>query len=80
MLNDFRQADQLADDPPPLTTPLLVIHGSADPLAPFSGAQKLLAVNPQAETLIFKDGGHLSFLLQQPQTKKAIMDFLGIFP
>jgi len=81
MLNDFRQADQLTDDQlQPLTCPLLVIHGSADPLAPFSGAQKLLELNPQAEKLIFDNGGHLSFLLQQEQTKTAIMNFLGRLP
>jgi pimeloyl-ACP methyl ester carboxylesterase len=80
MLNDFHQADSQTDDLQPLTCPLLVIHGTADPLSPFNGAQKLLALNPHAEKLIFADGGHLSFLLQQEQTKTAIMNFLGRLP
>jgi 2-hydroxy-6-oxonona-2,4-dienedioate hydrolase len=78
MLNDFQQADQQTDGQlQPLTVPLLVIHGTADPLSPFASAQKLLADNPQAQKLIFADGGHLSFLLYQEQTKTAIMNFLG---
>jgi len=79
MLNDFRQADQLADDGlQPLAVPLLVIHGTVDPFVPFDSAERLLALNPQARQLAFENGGHLSFLLHQDQTKAAILGFIGL--
>lgn len=78
MLNDFQQADQLTEGQlQPLPVPLLVIHGTADRFVPFTSAQTLLAENPQGQKLVFTDGGHLSFLLHQEQTKTAIMNFLG---
>ena len=81
MLNDFRQADQLTDDPlPPLTPPLLVIHGAPTRWRRSAARKTCWHSTRRLKSLIFKDGGHLSFLLQQQQTKKAIMDFLGIFP
>lgn len=43
---------------PRVAAPLLVMHGKKDPIAPFSGAERLAAETPAAEFAIFEDGNH----------------------
>lgn len=39
-------------------SPLLIVHGKLDPIAPFSGAERLAADTPGAELVAFEDGNH----------------------
>ncbi len=41
-----------------IEAPILVMHGKQDPIAPFSGAERLAAESPAAETAFFVDGNH----------------------
>jgi dienelactone hydrolase len=41
-----------------IKAPILVMHGKKDPIAPFTGAEKLAAETPMAETAFFEDGNH----------------------
>ncbi len=43
---------------PKIKTPLLILHGRLDPIAPFAGAEKLAAETPGATFAIFDDGNH----------------------
>lgn len=43
---------------PRVAAPLLVMHGKKDPIAPFSGAERLAAETPAAEFAVFEDGNH----------------------
>jgi dienelactone hydrolase len=38
--------------------PILVLHGKRDPIAPFEGAQRLVAETPAAEFVVYEDGNH----------------------
>jgi len=78
MLNDLEQADHLPDYPfENITSPLLVIHGTKDPFVPFNSAQTLAIRARNAQLLALENGGHLSFLIQQKQSKQAILDFVN---
>jgi pimeloyl-ACP methyl ester carboxylesterase len=41
-----------------IKSPLLIVHGRRDPIAPFSGAERLAADCPNAEFAAFDDGNH----------------------
>jgi dienelactone hydrolase len=38
--------------------PILVLHGKRDPIAPFEGAERLVAETPTAEFAVYEDGNH----------------------
>jgi pimeloyl-ACP methyl ester carboxylesterase len=77
MLNDLHQADVLTDYPfEQIAVPALIIHGTADPFVPFETAEHLALKIKQAKFLSFKNGGHLSFLIQKKKTKEAILEFV----
>ena len=78
MLNDLEQADNLPDYPfENIFSPLLVIHGTKDPFVPFNSAQNLAVRARNSQLLTLENGGHLSFLIQQNQSKQAILDFVN---
>ena len=41
-----------------IKSPILVLHGKRDPIAPFDGAVKLVAETPMAEFASYEDGNH----------------------
>jgi dienelactone hydrolase len=41
-----------------IMSPLLVLHGRRDPIAPFEGAERLVAETPMAEFDVYEDGNH----------------------
>ncbi len=43
---------------PRISTPLLILHGKVDPIAPFDGAVRLAAEAPAAELVAYEDGNH----------------------
>jgi 2,6-dihydroxypseudooxynicotine hydrolase len=43
---------------PRISTPLLILHGKRDPIAPFDGAVKLAAEAPRAKFVAYEDGNH----------------------
>jgi pimeloyl-ACP methyl ester carboxylesterase len=77
MLNDLHQADVLPDYPfEQITVPAMIIHGTIDPFVPFETAKHLAARIKGAKLLSFKNGGHLSFLIQHEKTREAIYEFI----
>ena len=77
MLNDLHQADVLPDYSfEQITIPALIIHGTADPFVPFETAKRLAARIKGAKLLSFKNGGHLSFLIQHEKSREAIEEFI----
>ena len=79
MLNDLRQSDAMTgfkyED---IIVPMLLIHGTADPMVPFNQAERLAARVKGARLLTFQKGGHLSFLTHQDETKAALRNFMDI--
>jgi dienelactone hydrolase len=43
---------------PRVSTPLLVLHGKLDPIAPFDGALRLAEETPTAKLVVWEDGNH----------------------
>jgi 2,6-dihydroxypseudooxynicotine hydrolase len=43
---------------PRIKSPILALHGKRDPIAPFEGAERLVAETPMAEFVAFEDGNH----------------------
>jgi 2,6-dihydroxypseudooxynicotine hydrolase len=41
-----------------IRSPILVLHGRRDPIAPFEGAERLVAETPMAEFTVYDDGNH----------------------
>lgn len=77
ILNDLSQADALLNEPfEKISVSTLIIHGTADPFVPFDSAMQLAARISNAELMAFPQGGHLSFLIHQEQTKTAILNFI----
>lgn len=77
MINDLKQADHLPDCPfEDIIPPILIIHGTNDPFVPFDSAKNLATRARNARLLTIKKGGHLSYLIQQAQSKQAILDFV----
>jgi pimeloyl-ACP methyl ester carboxylesterase len=63
-----------ADHAPRMKTPLLILHGTADRMTPFSEGEKLAAVWPGAE-LKPLDCGHIA-ILRDGRALLACMDFI----
>jgi pimeloyl-ACP methyl ester carboxylesterase len=77
MINDLEQADHLtAYSFENIICPMLIIHGTKDPFVPFDSANMLAKKAQNARLLALEKGGHLSYLIQQAQSKRAILDFI----
>lgn len=57
--------------------PVLVIHGSADPVIPVAAAKAMAAAIPQAQLLILDGTGHELAAPDIPRIAAAILDFIG---
>jgi len=78
MLNDLKQADNLPNYQfENIISPMLIIHGTNDPFVPYHTAKNLASSARNAKLLTLEKGGHLSFLIQQTQSKQAILDFVN---
>ena len=60
-----------------ITTPALVIHGTADSVAPFAAAQALAARLPRAELLAIEKGEHVSLFTHLAEIRARVTQFLG---
>jgi pimeloyl-ACP methyl ester carboxylesterase len=77
MINDIKQAGHLPAYPfEDIIPPILIIHGTNDPFVPFDSAKNLATRARNARLLTLEKGGHLSYLIQQAQSKQAILDFV----
>lgn len=76
ILNDTVQAEVLPEWPLSLiTTPALVIHGTADPLVPYTVGQAAAGSLPHAQLLTLEGAGHLGWFTHAAQTRPAALDF-----
>lgn len=77
-INDIRLFADL-DTPPVerLGAPVLVIHGDADPIVPFSHAKAVAGRAPAAECLTIEGGEHVALFTHLGQVRERTADFLG---
>lgn len=54
--------EEVLSELPTIDCPILVVHGTADKICPYSAALELVAGLPQAELLTIPDSGHVPFL------------------
>ena len=54
----FAERMDMAGLGPRIKRPILVLHGKRDPIAPFEGAERLVAETPMAEFAVYEDGNH----------------------
>jgi pimeloyl-ACP methyl ester carboxylesterase len=59
-----------------ITTPTLVVHGTADHIMPFAHGEWVANTVPDATLLPLEGGGHLSFVSHHATTMPALHDFL----
>ncbi len=57
-----------------LRCPLLVLHGTADPICPVTSAQAVAAATPRATCELFEGAGHLDLATAEPQRYRRIVD------
>jgi len=60
-----------------ITQPVLVIHGTEDPIIAFAAAETLVAAIPDADLLTLDRRGHELPLRDLPRISDAILDFLA---
>ncbi len=76
LIDSMRIEDLPANQVDQISTPVLVAHSKADPLAPFEDAQWLAQAIPQAEFLPVDDGGHVFFVVYSERVVPEISAFL----
>ena len=60
-----------------IAVPVLIVHGTADPMVPFSQHAKTLESRiPNAELLAIEDGEHVSIFTHRDQVKARVARFL----
>ena len=78
ILNDIVQGEVLPEWPlGQITTPALVIHGTADPLVPYALGQAAAGALPNAQLLTLEGAGHLGWFTHAAQTRPAALDFFN---
>jgi pimeloyl-ACP methyl ester carboxylesterase len=78
--NDIAQSSRPFDYPlERLAAPVLVVHGSADPIAPFAAAERLVARAPRAE-LLATPGGHVTLFTHLHDIQPRVREFLSVHP
>lgn len=60
-----------------ITTPALVIHGTADRIAPFAHSKSLAATLPRAELLALEGGEHVTLFTHLHEIRARVRQFLG---
>ena len=56
-----------------IAAPLLVLHGTRDPICPFEEGQQLAEAAPQGELVTFEGGGHLNLTDLNPEAYHAAL-------
>ncbi len=75
--NDMRQLTTLSNYPlENIAAPVLVLHGKADDLVPFSHAEFIVDRAPHSRILEIEDGGHLFFMSHRRLVVEAVSRFL----
>lgn len=75
--NDMRQLTTMSSYPlENIAAPVLVLHGKADDLVPFSHAEFIADRAPHSRILEIKDGGHLFFMSHRRLVVEAVSRFL----
>jgi pimeloyl-ACP methyl ester carboxylesterase len=78
ILNDTVQAEVLPEWPlAQIAAPTLVIHGTADPLVPYSVGQAAAAAIPGAQLLALEGAGHLGWFTHAAEARPATLAFLA---
>lgn len=78
ILNDIVQAEVLPDWPlAQIAAPTLVIHGTADPLVPYTVGQAAAAAIPGAQLLALEGAGHLGWFTRAAEVRPATLAFLA---
>lgn len=71
--NEFRPIEYLAR----IETPVLLFHGSDDPMIPLTEAQRIAAVNPQIRLDVFEGAGHSNLYERQPDRyRRTVLRYL----
>lgn len=63
-----------ADDARRYGGPLLILHGSDDPLCPLASAKKIAQANPNSQLVVFEQAGHLDLALGQPEPYRQAVE------
>ena len=70
--DDDRPDDAIAT----IDRPILILHGTADTIVPFSHGETLAAVGPSATLMSLEGGRHNSLRDSHPEVDAAMIDFL----
>jgi pimeloyl-ACP methyl ester carboxylesterase len=77
MSNDLKQASALpVDSLDTISAPTLVVHGTHDPVVPFSHAQFVLDTLPHAELVTVAGGDHFCVVTHREQVVPPVVQFL----
>jgi len=77
-LNDTAQFAALSDFPlTEVTAPVLVIHGSADRVVPFTHAERVARQAPRAELFAVEGGDHVSLFTHLDAVRARVGEFLA---
>ena len=75
--NDVIQQGRMGEqDPLPISTPTLVIHGTADAVVDFSHAESVVRRIQNSELVAIEGAGHFTLLTQSEQNEPLIRQFL----
>lgn len=61
-------------DPGRISTPTLILHGTADAIEPIEGSRRLVELLPDAELLEFEGSGHVPTMTRANDVVDAIVD------
>jgi len=59
-----------------IQSPTLILHGTADTLVPFEGAELAVRTIPNAELVKFENGGHWFFIAHMGEFLSRVVEFL----
>jgi pimeloyl-ACP methyl ester carboxylesterase len=77
--NDIRQSHHPFDYPVErITAPVLIVHGSADPIVPYPQAEALAARLDRGELLTLRGGGHSSLFTHLDEIRARVAGFLKL--
>jgi pimeloyl-ACP methyl ester carboxylesterase len=76
-LNDISQFETLPEIPiERIAAPILVIHGTADRVVPFSHARRVADAAPNADLMAIDGGEHVSLFTHLAQVRARVREFL----
>ena len=72
MIEMWRDEDVPDIDPATIDIPTLILHGSADVIAPIEGSRTLVELMPDAELVVFDGVGHVPTMTRSQEVVAAI--------